>query len=100
MGKSKETIVQLMNCVAYRLIFLQIATHDQSQVVQDQDHGTVQLLVDTCNTNNVQERLFMCTDCNLAFYGEQGEQEWQWHLKQHKPFKCDLCSEAYEDKGV
>lgn len=41
----------------------------------------------------------MCTDCNLAFYGEQGEQEWQWHLKQHKPFKCDLCTEAYEDKG-
>jgi hypothetical protein len=41
----------------------------------------------------------MCTDCNLAFYGEQGEQEWHWHLKQHKPFKCDLCSEAYEDRG-
>ncbi|XP_045166753.2 zinc finger protein 93-like isoform X2 [Mercenaria mercenaria] len=77
---------------------MQIATHDQGQVVQDAEHGTVQLLVDTCNSNNIQERLYMCTDCNLAFYGEQGEQEWQWHLKQHKPFKCDLCSEAYEDK--
>lgn len=77
---------------------MQIATHDQNHVVQESDQGTVQLLVDTCNSNNIQERLFMCTDCNLAFYGEQGEQEWQWHLKQHKPFKCDLCSEAYEDK--
>lgn len=41
----------------------------------------------------------MCTDCNLAFYGEQGEQDWQWHLRQHKPFKCDLCSESFEQKG-
>ncbi|XP_060566669.1 gastrula zinc finger protein XlCGF57.1-like [Ruditapes philippinarum] len=77
---------------------MQIATHDHGHVVQDAEHGTVQLLVDTCTSNNIQERLYMCTDCNLAFYGEQGEQEWHWHLKQHKPFKCDLCSEAYEDR--
>ena len=45
-----------------------------------------------------QERLYMCTDCNLAFYGENGEAEWQWHLKQHQPYKCDLCSESFEQK--
>lgn len=71
-----------------------IATHDQ--LPSSSAAGNVQLLVDT--SSSIQERLYMCTDCNLAFYGAQGEQEWQWHLKQHKPFKCDLCSEAYEDK--
>ena len=45
-----------------------------------------------------QERLYMCTDCNLAFYGENGEAEWQWHLKQHQPYKCDLCDESFEQK--
>lgn len=76
---------------------MQIATIDQTHVSQH-EQNTVQLLVDTCAGNNIQDRLYMCTDCNLAFYGEQGEQEWQWHLRQHKPFKCDLCSEAFEQK--
>ncbi|WAR25515.1 ZN546-like protein [Mya arenaria] len=69
------------------------------QVSGGADPNTVQLLVDTCSTN-VQERLYMCTDCNLGFYGERGEEEWRWHLRQHRPHKCDLCSEAFMEKDT
>ncbi|KAH3727517.1 zinc finger protein 271-like [Dreissena polymorpha] len=79
---------------------MQIAHQDGSSLsnlhVTSADHNTVQLLVDA-NTG-IQERLYMCTDCNLAFYGEHGEQEWHWHLRQHKAFKCELCSEGFGDK--
>lgn len=74
-----------------------VLSNDMQLPTQNQLQEQVQVVMEGAPDLR-QERLYMCTDCNLAFYGENGEAEWQWHLKQHQPFKCDLCSESFSQK--